>query len=206
VLEAGEAVLDAIGIGLVMLAADGVVVFTNRSADDIAHAGDGLSCHDSRLTASNALVDAVLQRIVARAIAPGDVNGCQHDLLVARPSGRLPYHVTATPLRRNTNAPVSTRTPVALVLISDPERQRLVGADALKQAFNLTSREALLARLLAEGQSLQAAAERMRMRYETARTHLRHVLSKTGTSRQAELVGLVERLSCHAIDTRQSGA
>jgi DNA-binding CsgD family transcriptional regulator len=38
------------------------------------------------------------------------------------------------------------------------------------------------------------------MQYETARTHLRRILSKTGTSRQAELMVLLERMSTHLLD------
>jgi DNA-binding CsgD family transcriptional regulator len=48
---------------------------------------------------------------------------------------------------------------------------------------------------LGQGQTLDEAAEQLQMRYETARTHLRRILSKTETSRQTELALLLERLS-----------
>jgi DNA-binding CsgD family transcriptional regulator len=117
-----------------------------------------------------------------------------------RPSGRRPYHVSAAPLRRRPAPFAGIAAPVALVLIRDPDRQRLVGLDALKQGYHLTSREAELAVLFAEGETLQRAADRLGMQYETARTHLRHILSKTGTSRQAELMALLQRMSAHLHD------
>jgi DNA-binding CsgD family transcriptional regulator len=37
-------------------------------------------------------------------------------------------------------------------------------------------------------------AQELGMRYETARTHLRRIFEKTGTSRQTELVSLLARM------------
>jgi DNA-binding CsgD family transcriptional regulator len=67
--------------------------------------------------------------------------------------------------------------------------------DVLKQGYGLTTREAMLAQALGEGDTVAQAAERLQIRYETARTHLRRILSKTRTSRQTELVLLLERLA-----------
>ena len=111
-----------------------------------------------------------------------------------RPSGRRPYHVIAAPLRRRPAPFAGIAAPVALVLIRDSELQRPVGLDALKQGYGLTSREAELALAFSEGETLQRTADRLGIMYETARTHLRHILSKTGTSRQAELMALLQRM------------
>jgi len=48
--------------------------------------------------------------------------------------------------------------------------------------------------------TLERAAEQLTMCYETARTHLRQVLTKTGTSRQVDLILLLERLSQQTLD------
>jgi DNA-binding CsgD family transcriptional regulator len=103
--------------------------------------------------------------------------------------------VTASPLRRTPRPLVGTTSPAAVVLITDPERQRPVAADSLRHTYGLTPREAVLAIALGQGQTLDEAAEQLQMRYETARTHLRRILSKTETSRQTELALLLERLS-----------
>jgi DNA-binding CsgD family transcriptional regulator len=55
----------------------------------------------------------------------------------------------------------------------------------------LTPAEARLAVALTQGQTLEQAAERLAIRYETARTHLRRILEKTQTSRQADLMMLL---------------
>ena len=58
--------------------------------------------------------------------------------------------------------------------------------------FDLTPREASLAAALATGQTLHEAAAANSIRYSTARTHLEHIFSKTGTSQQSQLVLLLQ--------------
>jgi DNA-binding CsgD family transcriptional regulator len=200
VLEAGETALNALGLGVGLLDAEGHVLFCNRAAFDILRGDDGIVLRNGRLAASNPNGDAALQKILQYAIAPGESLDCPDDVLVARPSGRRPYHLTASPLRRMPTPFVGIGTPVALVLITDPEQHRPVGIEALRHAYCLTAREAALAMTLAEGRTLRRAAEHLDIRYETARTHLRRILNKTGTSRQAELIGLLERISRQPAD------
>jgi DNA-binding CsgD family transcriptional regulator/PAS domain-containing protein len=194
-LEAGETVLNGLSLGVLLLARDLRVVFCNRTAESILHAGDGLWLRHERIAASDSDVEASLHRLFRYAIAPGESIECPPGVLVPRAESRRPYHVTAAPLRRTLQPFLGMTTPVAVVLITDPERRRPVATDTLRHAYGLTPREAMLALMLAEGQTLEQAAERLTMRYETARTHMRRILSKTRTSRQADLVMLLERIS-----------
>lgn len=199
-LEAGEIALNSLGVGVGLLDADGRVVFCNRAAEDILRANDGLTLRNGQLTATSPDTDTALQQSIQYAIAPGEPNHRPRDVLVTRSAGRRPYCIRAAPLRRTPGPFVRVRALRALVLIADPERHRPVAVDALKQTYGLTSKEAGLALALAEGETLQQVAERLEMQYETARTHMRRILSKTGTSRQAELVGLLERISSRMLE------
>jgi len=58
----------------------------------------------------------------------------------------------------------------------------------------LTPKEAALTARLSEGKTIHQAAREMEMSYETARTHLRRIFDKTGTSRQSELLLLIANL------------
>ena len=60
--------------------------------------------------------------------------------------------------------------------------------DLLRSHFGLTPAEARLALHLVAGETLRSAEAKLSISYETARTHLKNIFSKTGTSRQAELV------------------
>lgn len=57
--------------------------------------------------------------------------------------------------------------------------------------YALTAAEARLARHLMQGFDLTGTAAHLSICRETARTHLRRVLAKTGTHRQAELIRLL---------------
>jgi DNA-binding CsgD family transcriptional regulator len=60
--------------------------------------------------------------------------------------------------------------------------------DLLRSHFGLTPAEAKLALHLVAGETLRAAAAKLSITYETARTELKNIFNKTGTCRQAELV------------------
>jgi DNA-binding CsgD family transcriptional regulator len=60
--------------------------------------------------------------------------------------------------------------------------------DLLRCHFGLTPAEARLALHLVAGETLRAAAVKLSISYETARSHLKNIFKKTRTCRQAELV------------------
>ena len=78
--------------------------------------------------------------------------------------------------------------PSAVVYIRDAAGKSLASTAAAKQLFNLTPAETALAMELANGLSLEEAAEALNIRRNTARAHLRSIFSKTGVRRQTELV------------------
>jgi len=63
--------------------------------------------------------------------------------------------------------------------------------DLFRCRFGLTPAEARLALHLVAGEALRAAAVKLSITYETARTHLKNIFNKTGTCRQAELVKVI---------------
>jgi DNA-binding CsgD family transcriptional regulator len=60
--------------------------------------------------------------------------------------------------------------------------------DLLRRHFGLTPAEARFALHLVAGETLRSAEAKLSITYETARTHLKNIFHKTGTSRQAELL------------------
>jgi DNA-binding CsgD family transcriptional regulator len=63
--------------------------------------------------------------------------------------------------------------------------------DLLRFHFGLTQAEARLALHLVAGETLRSAEAKLGITYETARTHLKNIFSKTGTCRQAELLVVI---------------
>ena len=86
---------------------------------------------------------------------------------------------------------VSAIAVVVAVFVVDPEDGAPLAAEVLEDVYSLTHSEAEIVRLLAMGLSLEEAAQARGISMNTARSHLKHAFSKTGTSRQGELVRLI---------------
>jgi len=82
----------------------------------------------------------------------------------------------------------------AAMFIFDPERIEMPQTQVLCVLYGLTCTEAKLAISLARGESLDDYCHANSVTANTARTHLKRVLAKTGTHRQAQLAGLLARI------------
>lgn len=110
-------------------------------------------------------------------------------LAIARPH-RLPLALEVVPLRPSTSR-LSVQRPCTLIFIRDPEAP--IAAARLRELFGLTRTEGAVAAALGQGASLEAIAARMGIGLATVRSHLKRILAKTGTHRQAEAVVLLAR-------------
>src|SRR5262245_17347770 len=72
-------------------------------------------------------------------------------------------------------------------MVADKGRE-IPQADFLEDIFGLTPAQARLVVQLFAGASLRSCAEKLGIKYESARGYLKAVFEKTGTHRQAELV------------------
>lgn len=104
-----------------------------------------------------------------------------------------PILLVALPLRPAGFQEPSAQLVWGVVFIIDPDRADNPNVDSLRQAFDLTYREAHVAIAVAQGNGLQAAADAMGVALTTARSQLQQVFAKTGTKQQAELAALVNR-------------
>jgi DNA-binding CsgD family transcriptional regulator len=139
------------------------------------------------------MADARLRKAIGHALSPTRPPG-PAAVQIPRLSLRRAYQVAAAPLRSRFRQFVGMPSPVAVLLITDPEQSEPASTDLLIQLYGLTPKEAALAAKLSEGKSVEQAAEELTISYETARTHLRRVFGKTETSRQTELLLLMARL------------
>ncbi len=190
--QIGLDLLERVQAGAILLGRGGKVKAVNRAASRLLEARDGLELTFGRLHATAAVSGAILGKTLRAAVSEA---GCERppetgSALVIRPSGRRAYQVTAIPLRFGGSC-FSEPQAAAVVFVSDPEAGGTTSIAELKSAYHLTPNEGKLAVFLAEGFELHEVADRMGISINTARTHLAHAFSKTGTSRQAELVRLV---------------
>ena len=87
-----------------------------------------------------------------------------------------------------------------LLIFEDQPKEVPDAASLLRSTFDLTSAETKLAVELAAGASLALAADRMSVTYQTARSSLKAIFSKTETHRQGELIAKLAKFGCIAPD------
>ncbi|MEO8131918.1 MAG: helix-turn-helix transcriptional regulator [Bryobacteraceae bacterium] len=192
-LSAGESVLDTLSLGVVFLAPDGRAIHWNRAADKMIRDNDGLSLLHGLISIADKRADAQFRKTLNHSLAPHQLLG-PAAVAVPRPSLRRAYQIVTAPLRGRFPQFKGMIAPAAVVLITDPERHQPASVDLLIHLYDLTPKEAAMAAKLSLGKSVEEAAGEMNITYETARTHLRRIFSKTGTSRQTELMLLITRL------------
>jgi DNA-binding CsgD family transcriptional regulator/PAS domain-containing protein len=184
-----ERMLDWLADGVVLLHADGHVLYANESFRAIARRGDDIRMHRGAV----AIVDPVARSHFAEAIGaaskmrtdaaePGST-----DIAVARRGGIQPYIVSVRPLvaaareRQESGADV-------IVFVHDPLQRNAATTRMLRELFGMTEAEADLARALQTGATPGDYALARAVSLNTVYTHLCRLKEKTRCRRMPELI------------------
>jgi DNA-binding CsgD family transcriptional regulator len=176
--------------GGVLLDAGGRVLRHNSAIEF----NDGVSVVKSRLRAAFSCDQRALARAVAIATCgtrPSELPA-PAPVILHRPSGKRALILQAFTLWGVEGSPLAPAR--AMVSVIDPARTRMPATQLLIELYHLAPNEARLAGLLAEGRSLDDAADKMRITRGHARQRLKNIFQKTDTARQGELVALLARL------------
>lgn len=185
-------VMDRLSVGVVLLDANRNIVKTSSMAAAHLASRDGLQNQLGRLRALYANEDRELQEALKDAIAAatsGEQAPATRGVSISRSSGSRNLGLVIQPIARPQSSIGSSA--VVAIYIRDPEATTEVENDLVRQLFDLTPAEASLARRLAAGLSLEDAAASLAISRNTARAHLRSIFSKSGITRQTELVRLM---------------
>lgn len=176
-------------VGVVVLDQNGLVIECNPAATSILEMNDGLRVAGQQLEATYVNDNRKLQRLVREALAHPQASKVTltEAMSVSRPSGQLSWGVVVQAISPD-QWTEGKRRPSVAVFVRDTEGKAHPPVRLAQQLFQLTPAETALAIELANGLSLEEAAEALGIRRNTARAHLRSIFSKTGVRRQTELV------------------
>ncbi|MFJ4434075.1 helix-turn-helix transcriptional regulator [Pseudomonas sp. NPDC089395] len=181
--------ISRLSVATLVLDESGSVLRVNPVAQEILATSDGLKLVGGRLEATYPSDNRELQRLIRAAFSP-DAPKSAEAMSVTRPSGLVNLGLVVESIPSLDWAEEKGK-PAALVYIRDAASKSLASEVVTKQLFNLTRAETALAMELANGLSLEEAAEVLNIRRNTARAHLRSIFSKTGVRRQTELVRIL---------------
>jgi len=185
-------VADRFDRGAAVVDGAGHVRFANRTAAAIFERSDGILLSGGSVRTFRFAETAELLRLIAQAAATSAGGGTDPGGVarITRRNGSRDYAVIVSPLVAAANAQGE---PLALLLITDPDRHAPALAH-IAGLHGLTQAEARLAGRLVEGDTPAEAARALDVSITTIRFHLRNLLAKTGTRRQAELIALLSEI------------
>ena len=184
--------VSQLAVATIILDEQARVLNCNSVAQAILEDRDGLSLREQRLHIEGRDINRELQQALAgiiRAQQAGEA-AVVKALRIPRSRGRSDLGLVVRPVPTS-HWSEGQSSPCAAVFISDPDLLESTSQQTLAELFCLTPAEAKLAMLLARGLSLAEVSEAQNISQHTARAQLKAVFSKTGISRQAELVRLV---------------
>lgn len=182
--------VDQLRVGAIILDESGRVLSLNQRARALLEQKNGVSLRDEKLVLGTREQTQDLQTRIARVIAHQHQDGpaLVEALRVVRKGGEL--GLVIRPVPENLWAEAEA-VPAVAIFLSDPQEQAEAPIQIIKQLFGFTPAEAALAMLMANGCTLDEAAEALGISRNTVRTHLRAVFAKTGVTRQPQLVSLI---------------
>ena len=188
-----EATLDALLAGVYLVARDGRLVYMNAAAEQQIKTGNALRIVNNRLVANDLQARQALVRATEETASEeldGESGG--HSLPLPDPQGD---GYVATLLRLDQGSRQSIMAPFAAsvaVFVQEPARVPMMPGEAFAKLFQLTGGELRVLLALAQGLGGKEAADMLGISEPTVRTHLQNIFSKTDTSRQADLLRLLQ--------------
>lgn len=188
-----EATLDGLAAGVYLTARDGNIVYMNAAAEHQARTGNALRVMNNRLLPTDANAHATLAKIIDEVSRDEtDAGPTGHSLALPDANG-AGYVATVLPLERGRRQSIVAPFAASVaVFAQDPERVPLMPGEAFAKLYRLTCGELRVLLTLAQGLGAKEAADMLGIGEPTVRTHLQRLFSKTGTSRQAELLQLLQ--------------
>ena len=187
-----EATLDALVTGVYLVARDGRVVYMNAAAERQIRTGNALRIVGNRLLPTDPETrDALLKAIDDVAEDELEIRaGHSFAIPYAKRAGYI-----ATLLRLDRGSRQSIMAPFAAsvaIFVQEPAQMALMPGEAFAKLYRLTGGELRVLLALAQGLGGKEAADMLGVSEPTVRTHLQNIFSKTRTSRQADVLRLLQ--------------
>jgi DNA-binding CsgD family transcriptional regulator len=185
-----ETALDMLPTGVIFLGPNGEIVLMNRSATSTVAERDGLLSTREGLRAEQPPESSLLAKTILEAVSTANGIGLSTRGMVqisrrARPA----LQIVISPIL---NKAIDTSKSIAAVaFITDPLQRERPAQDILRTLFGLTPAECRVALLLADGHSPREIAQTIGVSFETVRSQIKSIFSKTNVKRQGELIRLL---------------
>jgi DNA-binding CsgD family transcriptional regulator len=181
-----ERAFEALPLPLLLVRTDGSIACESRAASSAMGEGLPLRRVDGALRVAEPHLDRELKGLLA---ATGGDPASPSVLAIPRdgirPLSLMVWRLAAAGRTRDEEAAHS------LVLVCDPQRRPGGVRELLIRNYGLTGSEARVALAVLDGKSVDQLSGELYISLNTAKTHLKSIFAKVGTSRQSELVAAI---------------
>jgi len=187
-----ETALDRVTTAVIFVELSGRVIFANRSANTLLNERDGLISGRDGLRAASPQESSKLQRLIRGAALTGSGKGFSSGGVMQITRGGLstPLTLLIAPIAPTLGTLVPFQ-PVAAIFVTDPNHEVKPSSELLGRLYGLTPAECAIASLLAQGSTLQDAADTRGVTIGTARSQLKTIFRKLNVSSQSQLVRFI---------------
>ena len=187
-----EATLDDLVAGVYLTARDGRVVYMNATAEHQIKTGNALRIVNNRLSPTDPKARDALSKAID-AVAKDETEGRSGHSLAIPDAGGAGYVATLLPIERGRRQSILAPFAASVgVFAQDPAQAPLLPGEAFARLYGLTGGELRVLLALSQGLGAKEAADMLGIGEPTVRTHLKQLFAKTETSRQVELLRLLQ--------------
>ncbi|MEZ5312679.1 MAG: helix-turn-helix transcriptional regulator [Thermoanaerobaculia bacterium] len=198
--QLAQAALDRMAGGVLILDGEGRIEIMNSTARQLLESASEVAIVEERLCFRRPELASQLERLreASRAAHDGGRHLEAEILRLSREGGRPPLEILAISLNGLEPAEAcggaaerSLCGAACALFFSDPELAAETPSAILRRLYTLTAAEARVVAEILRGHGIDEAARALDLRRETIRTHLKHIFTKVGTTRQVDLVRLL---------------
>lgn len=188
-----EKTLDGLAAGVFLTARDGRVVYMNATAERQIKLGNSIRIVNNRISPTDPDTRAALSMAIDKASrGDSDTNLSEYSLAIPDVGG-AGFVATLLPVGRGRRRDVVASFSASVaVFTKDPAEASLMPGEAFARLYGMTGGELRVLLALAQGLGAKEAADMLGIGEPTVRTHLQRIFSKTGTTRQADLLRLLQ--------------
>ncbi|SFK29746.1 helix-turn-helix transcriptional regulator [Methylocapsa palsarum] len=182
-------VIGCAGFAVLLITLNRQIICANDAAETLLAENNLLRQKHGCLNLEDAIAARKLRALLAPASSPRGEGSPKGSIVLYDKCGYSSLIIHVVPLGRNEEHRSHDEDEAAAGLfIVDCRRGTTERIRAFADLFALTPAEAKVLAQLISGDGLKISAHRLNIAQSTARTHLAHILEKTGVHRQAELV------------------
>lgn len=184
--------LDQLNTGIMLCNEESIVFHMNKKAEEILSSGYGLQLISGKPVSNDLQDSSRLRQLICNATNRGEPSSGAMTLSANSETLR-PLSLLVAPLNseRCQHFCFNHNANCAAIFIGSPPQIDSPDIEVIRMLYELTPAEARLAGALARGKSMDEICSFYQISVHTARTQLKAVFAKTGTTRQAELVNLI---------------